>query len=285
MNDDNKPEANSFVADFPTANLKGDIASLEFPFFSLSKSSAATTRIYERGGIRIEVLPSSKGFPTIWDKAILLYAGAHLVKGIDAGRTPSRSVAITPYDLLKATSKAGHCGGRDYRDLVDSLDRLRGRHRQDDHSHGRSTEHSGLRIHRRLRISGETSRSAQLDRDFVSLVIPRFHQSRSVDPGARVLSAQRRTGATGSTRLSESTWDSSGAGPSTWTASSSRPEVRGASSTISIRNAPAHRIQTPCAPGSISAISARRSSARPIQIRISDDAPRAEDALRVLRDL
>ena len=50
-----------FVCDVADAVLKDDMASMEHPFFSLSKKPETSVRRYENGEKWVEVVPSVKG--------------------------------------------------------------------------------------------------------------------------------------------------------------------------------------------------------------------------------
>ena len=53
--------------------LKDDIASMEFPIFSLSKNKDLETREYRRGNRVVKIIPSGVGAATVFDKDLLLY--------------------------------------------------------------------------------------------------------------------------------------------------------------------------------------------------------------------
>lgn len=118
------PNGDLFVCDITDVILKDDLASIEHPFYSLSKKPDREARRYERNGNWIEFRPSIKGLPTIYDKDLIIYAISQLIAGINTGRRPSKTVSIDPYAYLTFTQRG--TGGRDYDTLVDSLDRLDG---------------------------------------------------------------------------------------------------------------------------------------------------------------
>jgi len=113
-----------FVCDVTDVILKDDMASMEHPFYSLSKKPDRESRRYEHNGKWIEFRPSIKGLPTIYDKDLIIYAISHLVAGLEEGEDIPKTVEIDPYAFFVFTQRS--TGGRDYDALVDSLDRIDG---------------------------------------------------------------------------------------------------------------------------------------------------------------
>lgn len=113
-----------FVCDITDVILKDDLASMEHPFYSLSKKPDREPRRYEYGDKWIEFRPSIKGLPTIYDKDLIIYAISQLIAGMKEGRPLSKRVKIDPYSFLIFTQRG--VGGRDYDALSDSLDRIDG---------------------------------------------------------------------------------------------------------------------------------------------------------------
>lgn len=113
-----------FVCDITDAILKDDLASMEHPFYSLSKKPDREPRRYEYKGQWIEFRPSIKGLPTIYDKDLIIYAISQLIAGMKDGRKISKTVRIDPYAFLVFAQRG--TGGRDYDALCDCLDRIDG---------------------------------------------------------------------------------------------------------------------------------------------------------------
>jgi plasmid replication initiation protein len=114
-----------FIADILECAIKGDRASMEHPFFSLSKTRDTSTRRYEHNGVTVIITASAEyGLATIWDKDILIYAVSQLVEAINQGRPVSRTIRVKAYDLLCATNR--HTGGQNYKRLIAALNRLAG---------------------------------------------------------------------------------------------------------------------------------------------------------------
>ena len=118
------PAGDLFVCDITDAILKDDLASMEHPFYSLSKKPDREPRRYEHKGQWIEFRPSIKGLPTIYDKDLIIYAISQLIAGMKEGRPLAKRVQIDPYAFLVFTQRG--TGGRDYDALCDSLDRIDG---------------------------------------------------------------------------------------------------------------------------------------------------------------
>jgi plasmid replication initiation protein len=118
------PQGDLFVCDITDVILKDDLASMEHPFYSLSKKPDREPRRYEYKGQWIEFRPSIKGMPTIYDKDLIIYAISQLIAGMKEGRVVSKRVQIDPYAFLVFTQRG--VGGRDYTALGDSLDRIDG---------------------------------------------------------------------------------------------------------------------------------------------------------------
>ncbi len=113
-----------FVCDVADAVLKDDMASMEHPFFSLSKKPDTSIRRYENGDRWLEVVPSVKGLATIYDKDILIYCISQLIAKMNEGEQPSPYVRIVAKDLLVFINRS--LGGKDYDALVEALERLDG---------------------------------------------------------------------------------------------------------------------------------------------------------------
>jgi plasmid replication initiation protein len=125
------PHADFFIADiFDGLPVKDDIASMEHPFFSLSKVKDVRTIQYERAGVKISVSPNAEyGLPTIFDKDVLLYCGSLLMSEfkrleMNGGGLPSKTLRISTNDLLKTTNRATNDIG--YQQVEKALDRLHG---------------------------------------------------------------------------------------------------------------------------------------------------------------
>src|SRR5215468_705635 len=101
-----------FVCDVADAVLKDDMASMEHPFFSLSKKPETSVRRYENADKWVEVVPSVKGLATIYDKDILIYCISQLIAKMNHSDTTSPYISIVAKDLLIFINRS--VGGKDY---------------------------------------------------------------------------------------------------------------------------------------------------------------------------
>ena len=113
-----------FVCDIFEASPKGDLGTMEHPFFSLSTRPDRTIRHYDHNGTRITVTPSVRGRATIHDKDILIYCISQLMAALNAGREIKRKLTLTAHDLLIATNR--DTGGDSYTRLREAFERLAG---------------------------------------------------------------------------------------------------------------------------------------------------------------
>ena len=118
------PQGDLFVCDLSDVILKDDMASMEHPFYSLTKKPDREARRYTYGNKWIEFRPSIKGLPTIYDKDLIIYAISQIIAKHEEGEPLPKTVEIDPYAFLVYTQRG--TGGRDYDALCDSLDRLDG---------------------------------------------------------------------------------------------------------------------------------------------------------------
>ena len=122
--DDEDRQIGFFFADLHPWALKDAQVSKEHPFFSLSKKPDRVMRFYEHNGNSIRIAPSVLGMPTIWDKEILIFCASQIVRAIEIGVPPQRTVRTTAYTLLKETHRS--IGIRGYGLLEEALERLSG---------------------------------------------------------------------------------------------------------------------------------------------------------------
>jgi plasmid replication initiation protein len=95
---DRHPVRDFFVADILDWALKDDCASMEHPFFSLSKTPDRKERRYQRNGNTITIKPGSDGLATIWDKDILIFCISQLIEALNQGDSVSRKVRLMNFD-------------------------------------------------------------------------------------------------------------------------------------------------------------------------------------------
>jgi len=118
------PQHDLFICDVADAALKDVMAQMEHPFYSLSKKPETAVRRYQQNGCWIEITPSVKGLATIYDKDILIYCISQVMAKLKNGEKVSQRVRISSRELLMFTNRG--TAGKDYKALVESLDRLEG---------------------------------------------------------------------------------------------------------------------------------------------------------------
>lgn len=114
-----------FVADITDWPVKDDLASMEFPIFSLASGDTSIREYVNRSnGRKIRVIPSSTGSATVFDKDILIFAASQIVEAHRMGRPISRTVALDSFNFLQSTMRS--TGGKAYIHILDTLRRLKG---------------------------------------------------------------------------------------------------------------------------------------------------------------
>lgn len=117
-----------FLADLLDYAMKDDGVSMEAPIFTLStKPDLSTWNWKSKDGTRsVEVYPSVKGRATQFDKDVLIYVVSQMTEALNRKRedAKNRTVRFVVYDYLVSTNKL--TGGKEYKRLQYSLDRLRG---------------------------------------------------------------------------------------------------------------------------------------------------------------
>ncbi|MCL6467652.1 MAG: replication initiator protein A [Ralstonia sp.] len=113
-----------FMCDIANWPVKDDIASMEFPLFSLAKQKDTEIREYRRGNRTVRIVPSSVGAATVFDKDLLLFVCSQIVEARNNGLPVSRTVQINSIDFLVGTDRGDGAGS--YERIIDMLRRLRG---------------------------------------------------------------------------------------------------------------------------------------------------------------
>ena len=117
------PQRDFFVCDVFDAAPKSDMASMEYPLFTLSTKPDMATRRYELNGNWLEIRPSSKGLATVFDRDILIYCISQCMAALNEDREVHRTLRLSAHDLLKATNR--DTSRRGYNLFKDALTRLR----------------------------------------------------------------------------------------------------------------------------------------------------------------
>ena len=117
------PQRDFFVCDIFDAAPKSDMASMEYPLFTLSTKPDMTPRRYEHNGNWLELKPSSIGLATVFDRDILIYCISQCMATLKEGRQVHKTLRFAAHDLLKATNR--DTSRRGYKLFKEALDRLR----------------------------------------------------------------------------------------------------------------------------------------------------------------
>jgi plasmid replication initiation protein len=121
---DRHPVRDFFVLDILDVVPRSDMASMEHPIFSLSTKPETRELVYEHDGNRLEIIPSVRGLPTVFDKDILIYCISKLMHMKNSGQPIGPKVRLTTHDLLVATNRPTNNLG--YERLEYSLERMAG---------------------------------------------------------------------------------------------------------------------------------------------------------------
>lgn len=114
-----------FIAEiFDNLPFKDDMASMEYPLFTLSKKPDMRILRYENGNASIEMQPSAFGLPSMMDKDILLYCASVVMNKINQGEYPPKTIRLSLHDVLVATNR--HACGKGYKFIKLALNRLTG---------------------------------------------------------------------------------------------------------------------------------------------------------------
>ena len=118
------PLGDFFVLDVLDVAPRSDMASMEHPIYSLSTKPERRVLSYQHDDTRIEILPSARGLPTVFDKDILIYCISKLMHLKNSGKPIGPKVRLTTYDLLVSTNR--QTNNLAYQRLEASLERLAG---------------------------------------------------------------------------------------------------------------------------------------------------------------
>src|SRR3546814_12352628 len=92
------------------------------PFLSLSKVKWTNPLDYKTDTVSIEIVATSKGVATIYDKEVLLYIASLMVAKLEAGVGVSQDFYFTAHYLFRVTGVNG--SARSYARLSDAFERL-----------------------------------------------------------------------------------------------------------------------------------------------------------------
>lgn len=118
------PVRDFFVLDTLDLVPRSDMATMEHPIYSLSTKPERRRLTYANGDCRIEIIPSSVGLPTVFDKDIIIYCISKLMLARQRGEEIKPTVRLTTHDMLVETNRPTNNLG--YERLLPALNRLRG---------------------------------------------------------------------------------------------------------------------------------------------------------------
>jgi plasmid replication initiation protein len=94
-----------------------------FNFFALTKDRQTELPAVDDGKYRIEVMGTSEGVATIWDKELLIYVASLLKERANRGEEVTRVIQFTAHDYFRLTGTKP--SGSAYERLVEGLGRLK----------------------------------------------------------------------------------------------------------------------------------------------------------------
>jgi plasmid replication initiation protein len=121
---DRHPQKDFFILDISDVVPKDDMASMEHPLFSLATKPDMRHLVYKNGINKLEIIPSGRGLPTIFDKDILIFCISQLMDKKNRGEKIGKRVRFTGRELLIATNRPTNNLG--YNRLEHAFQRLRG---------------------------------------------------------------------------------------------------------------------------------------------------------------
>ena len=121
---DRYPQKDLFVLDIADAVPKDDTASMQHPMFSLATKPDMRHLVYQNNESSLEIMPSYKGLPTIFDKDILIFCISQLMHRKNRGEEIGKHVRFTAREMLIATNRPTNNLG--YKRLELAFQRLRG---------------------------------------------------------------------------------------------------------------------------------------------------------------
>ncbi|MFN8959907.1 MAG: replication initiator protein A [Hyphomonadaceae bacterium] len=131
-----------FLDSMIDAPLRDEQATLEHPFFSLTKRPQREPMIYDHGAISIQVSPGPRGIATIWDRDVLIYCASILNDRLGRGLPLERKIRFAAHDFLKLTGRGK--GLQAYTLFLDALERLNTTSVKTTIAAGDSTERRGF---------------------------------------------------------------------------------------------------------------------------------------------
>jgi plasmid replication initiation protein len=131
-----------FLDSMIDAPLRDEQATLEHPFFGLTKRPQRVPLVYNHGSISIQVSPGPRGLATIWDRDVLIYCASVLNDRLERGEQLERKIRFAAHDFLKLTGRG--TGLQAYNLFLDALERLNTTSVKTTIAAGDSTERRGF---------------------------------------------------------------------------------------------------------------------------------------------
>lgn len=121
---DRHPQQDFFILDIADVVPKDDTASMEHPLFSLSTKPDHRHLHYQSGENTLDIIPSGRGLPTIFDKDVLIFCISQLMHRKNRGEKIGKTVRFSARELSIATNRP--IGGNHYKRLEQAFHRLIG---------------------------------------------------------------------------------------------------------------------------------------------------------------
>ena len=122
---DRHPQRDFFILDIADVVPKDDTASMAHPIFSLATKPDMRFLHYEStNGDILEIEPSGKGLPTIFDKDILIFCISQLMHKKNRGEKIGKRVRFSAREMMVSTNR--RTDGDAYELLEKAFSRLRG---------------------------------------------------------------------------------------------------------------------------------------------------------------
>ena len=118
------PEIDFFVCDIFDTAPKSDVASMEYPLFTLATNPDHKPREYKKGSTWLKLSPSSLGLATVHVRDILIYCISQCMAQLNRNLPLSKTLRFNAIDLLKVTNR--QVSGKGYALFHDALKRLQG---------------------------------------------------------------------------------------------------------------------------------------------------------------
>ena len=124
LSPDRHPQRDFFILDISDVVPKDDMTTMAHPLFSLTTSPDMRHLVYGSGENSLEIIPSSLGLPTIFDKDILIFCISQLMHKKNRGEKIGKRVRFSARELMVLTNR--RTDGDSYKRLDQAFRRLQG---------------------------------------------------------------------------------------------------------------------------------------------------------------